>query len=425
MMKRNLLFFVLLVPLFAGAEPTDTTAVVSAINALGLDLYRVQPANENLLLSPYSIQDALAMTYAGAAGDTRAEMQRVLHYPADDTAIHAGFAELAKELAQIQQDSIQAVTAEAKGEGRHPSTPVELHTANRLFVQNGYPLRAPFLSLVKDNYGAEPEQLDFAHAAEQARLTINHWVEKQTKKKISDLIPPKTDLSDTRLALANAIYLHAGWSEPFDKDWTKPEEFFVHGTDSVTVPTMENVEHDYGYLHRDGFTAVSLCYVGSGLQFLILLPDAHDGLPALEHQLSPALLAECAALPAGYVDLHLPKFKLEPPSMALGDQLKQLGLQTAFDLPRRSANFDRMAPRKPGDYLYIGEVFHKAFLSLDEEGTEAAAATVVLMMRAAMAMQDQNQPQPIEVHVDHPFIFAIQHVPSGECLFLGRVTDPR
>jgi serpin B len=424
-MKNPLLFFVLLVPLLAGAAPADTGDVVSSINALGLDLYRVQPGNGNLLLSPYSIQDALAMTYAGAAGDTRAEMQRVLHYPADDTALHSGFAELARELAQIQQDSAQAVAAEAKDDGRHPSTPVELHVANRLFVQNGYPLRAPFLALVKDDYGAEPEPLDFLHDSEQARLTINGWVEDQTKKKISDLIPPGGVTDKTRLALANAIYLHAGWDEPFDKDWTKPAEFFVHGTESEMVPTMSNEEHDYGYLHRDGFTAVSLRYVGAGIQFLILLPDAHDGLPALEHKLTPALLAECAALPPSFVDLYLPKFKLEPPSMTLGSQLQQLGLKTAFDQPKGSANFDHMAPRKPDDYLAIGEVFHKAFLSLDEDGTEAAAATVVVMMTAAMAMQDENRPQPIEVHVDHPFIFAIQHLPSGECLFLGRVADPR
>jgi serpin B len=432
-MKRGLLSFVLFMPLLAAAAPVDTGAVVSAINALGLDLYHAQSDGDgNLLLSPYSIQDALAMTYAGAAGDTRAEMQRVLHYPADDTALHGGFAELARELAQVQQDSAQIVAASKSGglegqgeEGRHASTPVELHVANRLFVQNGYPLRAPFLALVKENYGAEPEPLDFAHAAGQARSTINDWVEKQTKEKIRDLIPPGGVSDTTRLALANAIYLHAGWDEPFDKDSTKPAEFFVHGTESQMVPTMSNEEHDYGYLHRDGFTAVSLRYVGRGIQFLILLPDAHDGLPALEQKLTPALLAECAALPPSFVDLYLPKFKLEPPSMTLGGQLQQLGLKTAFDIPKRSANFDRMAPRKPDDYLAIGEVFHKAFLSLDEEGTEAAAATVVVMMDAAMAMQDENRPQPIEVHIDHPFIFAIQHVPSGECLFLGRVTDPR
>ncbi|HXB02300.1 MAG TPA: serpin family protein [Opitutaceae bacterium] len=447
-MKRGLMSFVLLLPLLAAAAPVDTGDVVNAINALGLDLYRAQSVGDgNLLFSPYSIQDALAMTYAGAAGDTRAEMQRVLHYPADDTALHGGFAELAKELAQIQQDSARIVAGfkpaapanptipvdpnqpvpetDEGPPGRHPSTPVELHVANRLFVQNGYPLRAPFLALVKDNYGAEPEPLDFIKATEEARSTINDWVEKQTKEKIRDLIPPGGVTATTRLALANAIYLHAGWDEPFDKDWTKPAEFFVHGAESEMVPTMSNEEHDYGYLHRDGFTAVTLRYVGSGIQFLILLPDAHDGLPALEHKLTPELLAECAALPPSFVDLYLPKFKLEPPSMALGDQLKQLGLKTAFDIPKRSANFDRMAPRKPDDYLAISDVFHKAFLSLDEEGTEAAAATVVVMMEAAGAMMDENRPQPIEVHVDHPFIFAIQHVPSGACLFLGRVMDPR
>jgi serpin B len=425
-MKRGLLSFVLLMPLLAGAAPADTTAVVHAINSLGLDLYRAQSAGDgNLLFSPYSIQDALAMTYAGAAGDTHAEMQRVLHYPADENSLHTGFAELARELAQVQQDSAQAVAAGANNEGRHPSTPIELHLANRLFVQKDYPLRAPFLALVKDDYGAEPEPLDFVHDAGQARLTINGWVEEQTKGKISDLIPPGGVTDKTRLALANAIYLHAGWDEPFDKDWTKPAEFFVHGTESVTVPTMSNVEHDYGYLHRDGFTAVTQRYAGGGIQFLVLLPDAHDGLPALEQKLTPALLAECAALPPGFVELYLPKFKLEPPSMALGSQLQQLGLRTAFDLPKRSANFDRMAPRRPDAYLAISDVFHKAFLSLDEEGTEDAAATVVVMMEVAMARQDENRPQPIEVHVDHPFIFAIQHVPSGECLFLGRVTDPR
>jgi len=425
-MKRGLLSFVLLAPLLASVALADTGDVVTAINALGLDLYRAQPASDgNLLLSPYSIQDALAMTYAGAAGDTRAEMQRVLHYPADDTELHSGFAELARELGQIQQDSAQLVASGAKEEGRNPSTPIELHVANRLFVQEGYELRAPFLALVKDDYGAEPELLDFAHATEQARSTINGWVEEQTKGKIHDVIPAGGLSEKTRLALANAIYLHAGWEKPFDANWTKPAEFFVHGTDSTMVPTMNNTEHTYGYLHRDDFTAVSVQYVGGGLQFLILLPDAHDGLPALEHKITPALLAECAALPASFVDLYLPKFKLVPPSIKLGSQLQKLGLKTAFDQPKRSANFDRMAPRKPDDYLAIGEVYHKAFLSLDEEGTEAAAATVVEMMEAAGAMYDPNKPEPIEVHVDHPFIFAIQHVPTGECLFLGRVSDPR
>jgi serine protease inhibitor len=418
--------FICLVLVARAPVRADAADVATAVNALGLDLYRAQSAGSgNLLFSPYSIQNALAMTYNGAAGDTRAEMQRVLHYPADDAALNSGFAEVARALAQIRQDSIQAVAAEKNSGGRHPSTPVKLEVANRLFAQSGYPLRAPFLSLVKENYDAPVEQLDFAAAKEQARAAINGWVEQQTKGKISNLIPPGGVSDKTRLALANAIYLHAGWEHPFEANWTRPAEFFVHGADRAMVPTMNHTEKSYGYLHRDDFTAVALPYVGRGIQFLVLLPDARDGLPSLERKLTPALLAECANLPPSFVNLYLPKFKIEPPSISLGRPLEELGMKSAFDDPKHSANFDRMAPRKPDDYLYIGAIFHKAFLALDEDGTEAAAATVVEMMQASMARYEPYAPKPIEVHVDHPFIFAIQHVASGTCLFLGRVNDPR
>ena len=418
---RTVLFFasVAIISRFAAA---DTAAVVNAINALGLDLYRAQPASDaNLLLSPYSIQAALAMAYAGSAGDTRAEMQRVLHYPVDEHALDAGFAELAQELTQTEQDSAQAV-AGPKTEGLNPTTPVEIRVANRLFGQKGYQFRAPFLALMKDSYGAPLEELDFIHTTEAARAAINGWVEEQTNGKISDLVPPGGISKDTRLALANAIYLHAGWEKPFEPTSTEPAPFFVRGTDSVMVPTMDQFS-SYGYVHRDGYTAVSLRYVGGGLQFLILLPDDRDGLPALERKVTPELLADCANLPATDIVLYLPKFKLTPPTLALDSQLKQLGLKTAFDEPHGSANFDRMAPRKPDDYLYIGAVFHKTFIALDEQGTEAAAATAVVMMEAMAKYEDK--PKPVEVHVDHPFLFAIQHVSSGACLFLGRVTDPR
>jgi serpin B len=420
-MKRGLMSFVLLLPLLAGAAPVDTTDVVGAINALGLDLYHAQSAGDgNLLFSPYSIQDALAMTYAGAAGDTRAEMQRVLHYPADENSIHGGFAELARELAQIAQDSAKRAE-EVKSGGGDPGKPIEFHLANRLFVQRGYELRAPFLALVKDHYGALPGELDFAHATEEARTTINQWVEENTKGKIQNLI--SSDLSDkTRLILANAVYLCASWEQPFMADATKPEPFFVRGTERVLVPTMCQ-RTGFRYEHHHGFTILALPYEGGDLQCLILLPDRRKGLPVLEQKITPALLAECTKLPSNDVILHLPKFKLEPASMALGGQLRQLGMKTAFDEPMGSANFDRMAPRKPDDYLAIDDVAHKAFFKLDEEGTEAAAATGIIML--ATFGVERPRPQPIEVRVDHPFIFAIQHVSSGECLFLGRVEDPR
>jgi len=166
-----------------------------------------------------------------------------------------------------------------------------------------------------------------------------------------------------------------------------------------------------------------LPYAGNDLQFLVLLPDDVNGLHALESKLSGDTLAGCAKLQTRDVDLHLPKFKLEPPTMALAEKFEALGMKIAFDKPQGSANFDKMAPRTPRDYLYISQIFHKTFIAVDEKGTEAAAATAVAMM-AGTALRSPPPP-PIEVKVDRPFIYSIQHVPSGVCLFLGRVVDPR
>jgi serine protease inhibitor len=179
----------------------------------------------------------------------------------------------------------------------------------------------------------------------------------------------------------------------------------------------------FGYAKREGFSAVSLPYVGDNLQFLVVLPDEVNGLRAVESKLTADVLTQCTKLEAQDVDLHLPKFKLEPPTIALAKTLQALGMKSAFDIPQGSANFDKIAPRKPNDYLYISKVFHKTFIAVDEKGTEAAAATAVVMMRATAIARPK--PQPIEVKIDRPFVYAIQHVPSGVCLFLGRVTDPR
>jgi serpin B len=177
-----------------------------------------------------------------------------------------------------------------------------------------------------------------------------------------------------------------------------------------------------GYAKRDGYTALSLPYAGSELQFLILLPDATNGLQKFESNLRAEMLTECAKLETRDVDLALPKFKFEPPTIPLAKNLQALGLKSAFDQPPGSANFDKIAPRKPNDYLAISEVFHKTFIAVDEKGTEAAAATAVAMMAMSARIE---KPKPIEMKIDHPFVYAIQHVPSGACLFIGRVTDPR
>ena len=404
----------------AATHAADSKIAAGAVNALGVDLYHAQATGAgNLLLSPYSIQNALAMTFAGAEGGTCAEMQRVLHFPADDDALQGSFGALARELSEAAAASVERVKRAQKFGG--PSTPFEFHLANRLFAQRGYEFRAPFLALVKEKYAAPLKEMDFKKEPEQSRAAINRWVEAQTKDRIRDLIPAGAIQPATRLALVNALYLRAAWSKEFDARLTKPERFLARGRDAAEVPTML-IQTNCGYAKRGGFQIVTRSYDGD-LQFVIVLPDKPTGLASVEKALTPKLLAECAQLPVSEVILHLPKFRLEPPTLPLGESLKKLGMKTAFDDPPGSANFDRMAARKPDDYLSIGAVFHKTFLALDEKGTEAAAATAVVMeFKSAVEL---SRLKPVEVRVDHPFVFAIQHVPSGACLFLGRVNDPR
>ncbi len=403
-----------------GATGYDTAA--TATNQLAVDLHRrLATGNENLCVSPYSIESALAMTFGGADGQTRTEMARVLHFPSDGDAVQASFASLQRSLEEMSTKTVELVK-EAKRFGG-PSEPITLAIANRLFAQKGYDFRESFLTLVKQNYGAAFEPLDFVTDASGATQHINQWVADQTRDRIRDLIPAGAIDETTRLVLANAIYLKAPWADPFSENATRPEPFHVHGGTPVDVPMMRKMDRHFGYAKREGFAAVSLPYVGSDLQFVILLPDNVNGLRALESKLTGNMLAGCAKLDTRDVDLSLPKFKLEPPTMALAKQFEALGMKTAFDQPQGSANFDKMAPRKPNDYLYISQVFHKTFIAVDEKGTEAAAATAVAMM-AATAFRSPPPP-PIQVKIDRPFVYAIQHVPSGVCLFLGRVTDPR
>jgi serpin B len=353
------------------------------------------------------------MTYAGADGETRREMAAVLHYPGDE-------AEPAKSLRELQSrlDDIAAYSAQNSAARHGAVDPITYVVANRLFGQTGYGFRDSFTGFIKDAYAAPLQLMDFRRNAEGARVDINGWVEKQTQKRIRDLIP-SGGLSDaTRLVLVNAIYLKAPWLQPFSELETKPRPFRVNGTTAVDVPTMSQ-QGDFGYAKRDGYTVVTIPYTGEQLQFLILLPDSAVGLRALEAKVTPDLLAESATVGPTLVILDVPKLKMDPPVMALASALQSLGMKTAFDDPPGSANFDRMAPRTPEDYLLISAVFHKTFLAVDEKGTEAAAATAVDMIT------DDVSPQPIEVKVDRPFLFAIQHRGSGACLFLGRVTDPR
>jgi serine protease inhibitor len=414
------LFLILAGSTFSKAAEFDLAA--RATNQLGIELQqKLGGADENLCISPYSIQSALAMTFAGAAGQTRAEMARALHFPNQDDAIHSSFASLQHSLEEMAQKTAQI--AERSKERGGPSEPITLAMANRLFAQTGYSFRDSFRELVKKFYGAPFEPMDFRKNPAGARERINRWVANQTRDRIRDLIPPGGVNEMTRLILANAIYLKAPWASQFSDAFTKPQPFHVRGGAAVDVPMMQKEDKEFGYAKRDGFTAVALPYSGGELQLLVLLPDKADGLRDLESKLSADLLDQCAKLEQQDVDLYLPKFKLEPPTIALAEALQALGMKSAFDQPPGSANFDGMAPRKPEDYLYLSQVFHKTFIAVDEKGTEAAAATAATMAMATSARMPR--PEPIEVRVDRPFVYAVQHVPSGTCLFIGRVTDPR
>jgi serpin B len=421
-MKRVLILHVfgaLVVGMAYGA--TNFEFAAKATNELGVDLHRqLATGHENLCISPYSIETALAMTFAGADGETRTEMAHVLHL-GNDSGVFGSFSALERSLEEMSTKTAELAKQSKKFGG--PSEPITLNIANRLFAQKGYAFRESYLSLVKQNFGGAFEPIDFVADPPAATQHINKWVADQTRDRIRDLIPGGALDKTTRLVLANALYLKAPWANEFSENATKPEPFFIHGGGPSDVPTMQKTSDHCGYARREGFTVVSLPYAGNDLQFVVLLPDEVNGLRGLESKLTGELLAQCAKLERRDVDLHLPKFKLQPPTITLAEKLEALGMKTAFDQPKGSANFDRMAPRKPNDYLYISQVFHKTFIAVDEKGTEAAAATAVAML-AGTALRSPPPP-PIEVKVDRPFVYAIQHVPSGVCLFLGRVTDPR
>jgi serpin B len=413
---------ILLISAFAATPlfSAGSYAAASAVNQLGLDLLRkLAKVDGNLCLSPYSIQSALAMTYAGSDGDTRAEMAKVLHYPKSDHEPADSFEALRSSLdASVAKSEERAKNAQRLGT---PSEPITFQVANGLFGQEGYDFRRAYLDLLKQSYAAAFEQLDFVKNSPEAARRINAWVEDQTHGRIRDLVPPGALDAQTRLVIANAVYLKAPWAEPFLPSATRLEPFHLGGGARTDVPMMHQ-RGRLGYAKYEGFSALTIPYSGGDLHFVVLIPDDVNGLTALEAKITASMVADCAHLEQRDVILHLPKFQLKPPTVSLARELESLGMKRAFDLPKGSANFNRLAPRRPDDYLFISDVFHKTYIAVDEKGTEAAAATAVAMATSAARIEE---PKPVEVIVDRPFLFAVQHAPTGTCLFLGQVTDPR
>jgi serpin B len=382
--------------LAAAPASGDTAAVVKGNNRFGFDLYhRLNGGSGNLFLSPYSISTALAMTEAGAKGQTAEQMRHVLHLPSDAEA-QAGLTHLMKEL-------------NAGGAKKA----YQLSVANALWGASNYPFRPDYLKRVKDNFGAELTNLDFAANPDGARHTINGWVEKETNDKIKDLIGPGVLGARTRLVLTNAIYFKGMWERPFKKEQTKDEPFRTSTGAQPKVPLMHQTARLL-YAEADGLQALEMPYAGKDLAMLVLLPHKDD-LSGLESKLSPEFLdAVSSKLEWQEVIVSLPRFKTTA-QFELSHELSSMGMGLAF-----SGQGDFSGMTTATEPLQISEVIHKAFVDVNEEGTEAAAATAVTVRAAAIA-----RPKPLPVfRADHPFVYLIRDVRNGSVLFLGRMTDP-
>jgi serpin B len=402
------------IPALAGPRNRERVARLSdGSNGLGFALYGKLHGDGNFVLSPASIGLALGMTYAGAGSETAAQMKAVLH------------ADSAAELANAAAELLRSWRT-------HQAEGLELSVANRIFVERTFTIAPAFAALTRERFGAAAVSLDFVGAPDPSRALINGWVEAQTKARIRELLPQKSIDPDTRLALVNAIYFKAAWLGAFEVGSTRPRTFYVRGVDPHDIATMRDVG-SYPTAELDGARVLELAYrpasevAGEGppprFAMGIVLPNQRDGLAELEAHLDVAAIrAATAKLSHTRVDVQLPKFTVDTAQpLALAEPLRALGMPLAFD--RAHADFAAMGER-PGkdERLFIASLFHKAFVAVDEKGTEAAAATAVVGATSASA---REPPPPLPFVVDHPFLFYVRDAESGMLLFLGRVVDPR
>lgn len=393
------------VPSAANASPAPPPKELAAgSNRVGFELLKQFPGDENLAFSPASITLVLGMAYGGARGETATQMRKALHFGGDP--------------AQVMTDAGKLSSALVA-----PNRPITLRIANRLFGEKSYTFDPSFLARTQQAFGAPLEAVDFKSDPERARARINGWVEQNTEKRIKDLIPSGAIEREVRMVLVNAIYFLSGWAVPFSKDVTRPAAFYVRGEDPTDVPTMEKTLQ-VRHASSDGVSLAELPYRGRDTSMLVLLPDDRDGLAKLEASLDAQQLdAWMAKLEAKQVRVALPRFEVNPAQpIELRKALSSLGMTAAFD--KDKADFTGIAnPPRPEDRLFIAKVFHKAFVRVDEKGTEAAAASAVVVER--MGGGRMEPVEPVSFVVDRPFLFLIRDHASGLVLFVGRVTDPR
>jgi serpin B len=377
-------------------------ALVEGNTHFALNLYAQLLAEDpkgNHFLSPFSISTALAMAAAGARGETQAEMVRTLHLP---------------EQAYV---AFGALLRDFNG-GDPAKRGFTLSTANALWAQQGYPWRAEYKKLLQQDFRAGLFDVDFISQPEQARNTINKWVENETREKIKDLIPPGTITPLTRAVLTNAIYFKGDWLSQFDKKMTREQPFTRLDGSQVKVPLMyQSNPKECLYAETADLQVLDLPYTGKRLSMTILLPRKPDGLPDLEKQLHAEKLAQIlgALGPAGKVEVFLPRFRLEMQRpYSLNKPLRELGIKKAFS--HVVADFSGM--HTGPERFFITAVLHKAFVDVNEEGTEAAAATAIVGGIKSV------RPQPKIFRADRPFLFLIRDQQTGSILFMGRLVDP-
>jgi serine protease inhibitor len=376
-------------------DPNQQTAAAGN-NKFALELYRnLQSRQGNLFLSPYSISTALAMTCAGARGQTEKQMAQTLCFgPVKNEQFHETFGKIIKQLN----------TSGAKGG-------YELTVANALWGQKDYKFLPDFLTLVRENYGGDLRQVDFVKQTEEARKTINAWVESKTKDKIKELIKPGTLDSMTRLVLTNAIYFKGKWESPFKPERTQDSPFVLLDGQKVNVPMMHQTGK-FGYMETNDIWVLEMPYVNNDLSMVVLLPKQADGVKGLEKQLvSDNLAGWLANIHKREVQVFFPRFKMTS-EFELAKVLSAMGMPDAFS---GKADFSGMTGSHD---LLISAVVHKAYVDVNEEGTEAAAATGVTMKLTSIGAP------PAVFRADHPFIFLIRDNQTGSILFLGRVANP-
>lgn len=394
----------LLVPVPAWAAETplsaaDRAAVVDGNNAFAMALYgELRQQSGNLFFSPESISTALAMAYAGARGETAAEIAKTLHFTLPPEQL---------------QPAMGAVLADLNS----AHTGYQLRVADALWAQQGWTFLPDFLKQIETNYGAGFNQVDFKGATEAARLTINQWVDRKTDNKITDLFQSGVLTPQTRLVLTNAIYFKGDWQTQFDKAQTKNEDFHPSQTQAIQAHLMHR-EGSFSYFNGGTFQALEIPYKSGELSMIVFLPNEVAGRSALEESMTAANTEHWlrGLSPVPKVIVTMPKFKMTQ-QFGLKGILGAMGMPQAFE--KGVADFSGMTG-KP-DFI-ISAVIHKAYIDVDEEGTEAAAATAVVMSRA-MVMSPVRVRIPV-FRADHPFVFLIRDNRSGAILFMGRVTDP-